>query len=179
MTLYYKLVFALLATEIATLTALISPLPQKARRVISDLQNNTGPVVSSIAYSVKIMLLLDMVFFVDSVNRYRTITTEAAKSKADNPAIVHDVATESSFRARTSYAQRNMYLTGFTIFFAFVIIRVFNLLASYTAAEARADALQVAQRDGAKFRAQLVDEKHSDTTTNGTSPRAAIEKLAQ
>jgi hypothetical protein len=102
MTLYYKIVFSILASEIAALTFLIGPLPHTVRRAIANLSSNTGVVVSSLAYAIKIALLIDMVFFVDTVNRLRVITANAALAGAESPGQIHDVATQTSFHARKS-----------------------------------------------------------------------------
>jgi hypothetical protein len=43
---------------------------------------------------------------------------------------------------RAPSAQRNMYLTGFTLFLAFVIVRVFSLLVNETVFEDRINELE-------------------------------------
>jgi hypothetical protein len=55
------------------------------------------------------------------------ITAEAEAAKSGDRAALHNVQTETNFAARKFYAQRNTYLTGFTLFLSFVLTRTFYI----------------------------------------------------
>lgn len=50
-----------------------------------------------------------------------------AKAKAE----VNDVRTETNYAARRFYAQRNLYLTGATLFLSLILSRVFYIILDF------------------------------------------------
>ena len=54
------------------------------------------------------------ILFVDAVQRMYKVMTEGETAKDRRG--VQDVRTETNYAARKFYSQRNMYLTGFTLF---------------------------------------------------------------
>lgn len=71
-------------------------------------------VVAKAQYALKIMFIFVAVLFVDAVQRMWKVTTDGETMR--DQAGMRDSRTESSFHAKKFYAQRNTYLTGFTLF---------------------------------------------------------------
>jgi B-cell receptor-associated protein 31 len=56
------------------------------------------------------------------------IAAEADAAKNSSTASVHNLQTETNLAARKFYAQRNTYLTGFTLFLSLVLTRTFYIV---------------------------------------------------
>ncbi|CDU24189.1 uncharacterized protein SPSC_02818 [Sporisorium scitamineum] len=125
MTLYYSIVFALLCFEMAMFMVLIVPLPFTWRRKLFHFLA-TNPVVAKIQYGLKITFIFVAVLFVDAVQRMVKVMTEGETAR-DNRG-VQDVRTETNYAARKFYSQRNMYLTGFTLFLSLILSRTYSLI---------------------------------------------------
>ncbi|KIS69880.1 uncharacterized protein UMAG_02396 [Mycosarcoma maydis] len=125
MTLYYSIVFALLCFEMAMFMVLIIPLPFTWRRKLFHFLA-TNPVVAKIQYGLKITFIFVAVLFVDAVQRMVKVMSEGETAR-DNRG-VQDVRTETNYAARKFYSQRNMYLTGFTLFLSLILSRSYSLI---------------------------------------------------
>ncbi|KAG6009751.1 hypothetical protein E4U21_001500 [Claviceps maximensis] len=128
MTLYYTLVFFLLVTEMAMFMLLIVPLPFTAKRkVFSFISEN--PVVSKVMHWLRITFIFILILFIDSVNRVYRVQLEviaAGEPTSKGPAILGHERLE--VQARKFYAQRNMYLCGFTLFLSLILNRMYHLM---------------------------------------------------
>ncbi|GAC98636.1 endoplasmic reticulum protein [Pseudozyma hubeiensis SY62] len=125
MTLYYSIVFALLCFEMAMFMVLIVPLPFTWRRKLFHFLA-VNPVVAKIQYGLKITFIFVAVLFVDAVQRMVKVMSEGETAR-DNRG-VQDVRTETNYAARKFYSQRNMYLTGFTLFLSLILSRTYSLI---------------------------------------------------
>ncbi|CCF54287.1 hypothetical protein NDA18_002432 [Ustilago nuda] len=125
MTLYYSIVFALLCFEMSMFMVLIVPLPFTWRRKLFHFLA-TNPVVAKIQYGLKITFIFVAVLFVDAVQRMVKVMSEGETAR-DNRG-VQDVRTETNYAARKFYSQRNMYLTGFTLFLSLILSRTYSLI---------------------------------------------------
>ena len=67
------------------------------------------------------------ILFVDALQRMFRVTAEGDLNKQRGVGM-QDARTESNFAARKFYAQRNVYLTGFTLFLSLVLIRSFYII---------------------------------------------------
>ncbi|ORY87994.1 hypothetical protein BCR37DRAFT_375976 [Protomyces lactucae-debilis] len=124
MTLYYALVFSLLVLEMAMFCVLVLPLPFKMRRSLFVFIN-TSPLVAKLQYGLKITFIFILVLFIDSVNRVFKVSDDAqARASVD---VSMREQYRSDVQARKFYSQRNMYLTGFTLFLSLILNRVFVL----------------------------------------------------
>jgi B-cell receptor-associated protein 31 len=56
------------------------------------------------------------------------ISAEAEAAKTGDRAGMHSLQTETNLAARKFYAQRNTYITGFTLFLSFVLTRTFYIV---------------------------------------------------
>lgn len=126
MALYYNLVFGLLVIEMFFFTALSLPYPRKIRRTV--LSTVSRPFKSEqVQIALKCIFGFVLVLFIDSVNRVVAVTRELAAStgRAAGGTVVSD---RSEIQARRFYAQRNMYLCGFTLFLTLILTRTYSLV---------------------------------------------------
>ncbi|KAF8753378.1 endoplasmic reticulum protein [Rhizoctonia solani] len=89
------------------------PLPFTARQKLFRFLS-TSVIVAKIAYALKISFIFIAVLFVDAVQRMLRVSAEGQQAK--QAAGATDVRTETNYAAKKFYTQRNMYLTGFTLF---------------------------------------------------------------
>jgi biopolymer transport protein ExbB/TolQ len=138
MTLYYTMCFALLMAEVGLFTAIIAPMPFTVRkRLMHFLSEN--PIIAKIQYGLKITFIFIAVLFVDALQRMVRIAQEGAKAKAQPD--ITDARTEMAYAARRFYAQRNLYLTGATLFLSLVLSRVFYILLDFINTQEQLNAL--------------------------------------
>ncbi|CAK7896664.1 endoplasmic reticulum transmembrane protein 3 [[Candida] anglica] len=145
MALYYNLVFALLVVEMAFFTVLSLPFPRRIRR--SVLTTFSAPFQNEqFQIALKCILGFILVLFIDSVNRVYTVTLELGASSAANSgnsgAIAGLVNDRSEVQARRFYAQRNMYLCGFTLFLTLILSRTYSLVAELILTKDKLDNLK-------------------------------------
>lgn len=122
MSLYYNLVFGVLSTEIVVFTILALPLPSKFRKPITLVL--AKPFRSpTVQVTIKCILGFILLLFVDTINRVYSINTELFDASQSN--MPYD---RTEIQSRKFYAQRNMYLTGITLFLTFASVRTFGLV---------------------------------------------------
>ncbi|KAI9595199.1 B-cell receptor-associated protein 31-like-domain-containing protein [Syncephalis fuscata] len=111
MTLYYTIIFGLLVAE--------APLPLGFRKKLFTLLSRSD-VVARLEYSLKIFVF---VLFLDSLNRmWRT------QSDLERRDTMPDSRTDTNLHLKMFYNQRNMYLTGFTLFLSLIVARVHTIM---------------------------------------------------
>ncbi|PSS37797.1 hypothetical protein EW026_g6449 [Hermanssonia centrifuga] len=118
--------FMLLASEMVTFCLLVSPLPYTIRKKVFRFLSES-PIVAKLAYGLKITFIFVTVLFVDALQRMWRVTAEADMAR-NSGAPMHDARAETNFAARKFYAQRNTYLTGFTLFLSLVLTRSFYII---------------------------------------------------
>jgi len=104
---------------------LVSPLPYKIRKALFHWLSHST-IVAKIAYGLKISFIFIMVLFVDALQRMWRTAEEAEAAKRSQG--MHDVRSETNHAAKKFYSQRNVYLTGFTLFLSLVLTRVFAII---------------------------------------------------
>lgn len=123
MSIYYKMVFGILVTEVSVFSLLALPLPSKIRKPLVSVL--VRPFLNDvIQMGIKCMLGFILLLFVDSVSRVNSVAREL---EAVNPASAYS-SSRMEVLSRKFFAQRNMYLTGITLFLTFVLVRTFNLV---------------------------------------------------
>ncbi|RLV95801.1 Endoplasmic reticulum transmembrane protein 3 [Spathaspora sp. JA1] len=142
MALYYNIVFGLLVTEMVFFGILSLPYPRRIRRTV--LTTISLPFKNEqFQIALKCVLGFVAVLFIDSVNRVYAVTMElqtAAHGKHHGGgAVVND---RGEIQARRFYAQRNMYLCGFTLFLHLILIRTYSLVAELVAVKDKLDGLK-------------------------------------
>ncbi|KAF9173347.1 hypothetical protein BGX20_003442 [Mortierella sp. AD010] len=113
MSLPYTMVFAVLMAEL--------PLPFKWRRGMLNFLAGSR-IVGNIQHAMKILFIFVFILFIDSLNRVTRVDEISLESDRHIPHIENNIA------AKRFYAQRNMYLTGFTLFLSLILNRTFILI---------------------------------------------------
>lgn len=129
MTLYYSLVFVLLVVEMTLFVTLIVPLPHTIKRKMFNFISESV-IVAKLQYGLKICFIFITVLFIDSVNRvYRVQIEMAAFGKDTSVARAAAIGSDRmEVQARKFYSQRNMYLTGFTLFLSLILNRMYIMI---------------------------------------------------
>ncbi|KGB75037.2 endoplasmic reticulum protein [Cryptococcus deuterogattii R265] len=99
-----------------------------------------NPVVAKIQYGLKITFIFVAVLFVDALQRMIRIAQEGATAKMKQD--MADARTETNYAARRFYAQRNLYLTGATLFLSLLLARVFYIILDFIQVQESYTALQ-------------------------------------
>ncbi|CAO3656545.1 unnamed protein product [Mucor hiemalis] len=73
---------------------------------------------------LKFVFAFIFVLFIDAVNRLQRIEDQVPEEKRQ----FHDYGHEASLKANKFYAQRNLYLTGFTLFLSLILERTSTLV---------------------------------------------------
>jgi len=123
-------VFVLLVAEMALFVALIIPLPYTAKRKLFNFISES-PLVAKLQYGMKITFIFILILFVDSVNRVYRVQVEMALLAKDSSGVGRAAAVGSErmeVQARKFYSQRNMYLTGFTLFLSLILNRTYGMI---------------------------------------------------
>ncbi|KAL0136566.1 B-cell receptor-associated protein 31-like-domain-containing protein [Mucor lusitanicus] len=117
MALYYGIVFGILTFEIILFFLFLLPIPTRWQKPVFRWLA-TSPAIAHAQYIMKIVFVFIFILFLDSVNTLRAFY-EVVNTEDENGGI--PAAGNSDFRAQVGqaakkfYAQRNLYLTGFTI----------------------------------------------------------------
>lgn len=134
MTLYYSLVFALLVTEMAGFLLLVAPLPTSFRKNII-LFVKKAPIMPQIILTLRFTFFFITILFVDSVNRVYRVQQEIQAAHESGMPGQNLNADRSEIQARRFYAQRNMYLCGFTLFLSYILSATYTLVLNLADAE--------------------------------------------
>ncbi|KAI8645487.1 B-cell receptor-associated protein 31-like-domain-containing protein [Parasitella parasitica] len=125
MTIYYTTVFFILVLEMISFGVLVFPLPSRWRRAMFRFVSSSPSVAKAVGI-LKIVFGFIFVLFIDAVNRLQRIEQDEQPEEAGRP--YHDYGYEASQKARKFYAQRNLYLTGFTLFLSLILERTSTLV---------------------------------------------------
>ncbi|KAI9286556.1 B-cell receptor-associated protein 31-like-domain-containing protein [Umbelopsis sp. AD052] len=123
-TIPYTMVFVLLVFEMLIFGLLVIPLPRHWRSALVNFIS-TSPLIARGIHLLKILFVFVLLLFIDAVNRLQK--HQAAPVESGNM-YGHDPRLDSSLAAKKFYTQRNMYLTGFTLFLSLILERTFNLV---------------------------------------------------
>ncbi|KAF9926447.1 hypothetical protein FBU30_003980 [Linnemannia zychae] len=140
MTLLYSMVFTLLMAEASVnlimiiFIALILPLPAKWRKGTLKFLAQS-PLMGHVQYVMKIVFMFVCFLFADSVKSVVKVV------ETDEHSHHHDLVSEST-AARRFYAQRNMYLTGFTLFLSLILNRTFFMILDLLQSEDKLEAIK-------------------------------------
>jgi len=126
MTIYYTLTFFLMVAEVVMFGVLVTPLPYKIRKALFNWLSHSL-IVAKIAYGLKISFIFITILFVDALQRMWRTAAEAEAAKSGGQGL-QDVRSETNHAAKKFYSQRNVYLTGFTLFLSLVLTRVFAII---------------------------------------------------
>ncbi|KIW84983.1 hypothetical protein AYO21_04988 [Fonsecaea monophora] len=164
MTLYYSLVFVLLVTEMVLFIALIIPMPFTVKRKMFNFISES-PIVAKIQYGMKITFIFILILFLDSVNRVYRVQVEMAALSKDTTGAGRAAAIGSErmeVQARKFYSQRNMYLTGFTLFLSLILNRTYGMILDVLRLEEKVKMYEGDKRAGGKEGEKLSGEYRAD-----------------
>jgi B-cell receptor-associated protein 31 len=150
MTLYFSLVFGFLVAEMALFMLLILPLPFKMKRALFTFISE-NPVIAKIQYWMKICFIFIGILFIDSLNRVWRVQVELAALAESNKNAAAVLGHERlEVQARKFYSQRNMYLTGFTLFLSLILNQTYVMIRNVMRLEDKVRQLEGTSREGAK-----------------------------
>ncbi|KAI8889927.1 B-cell receptor-associated 31-like protein [Backusella circina FSU 941] len=168
MTLYYTIVFGILASEVILFFLLALPIPARWKKPVFRWLA-TSPTVAHFQYIMKVVFAFVFILFVDSVNTIRAYY-DVLSTQEDSgvPMGNTDFRSDVSQAAKKFYAQRNMYLTGFTLLLLLILNKLKNMNLDYIQLEDEAIQLRgLVTDDPEEKRASLEadTEPISDTVT--------------
>lgn len=111
--------------EMASFFILVMPLPINLRLKMLNFVTNSS-LAQSAQVSLRFTFFFILILFVDSVNRVYRVQQELVN--ASESTVSGAMTDRSEIQARRFYAQRNMYLCGFTLFLSLILNRVYLLV---------------------------------------------------
>ena len=121
---YLAVLFSLLVIEMAILFILVLPLPQRMRRWLYIRYSIISSNKKFRTYMVGIMIFVGLLF-IDSWKRSQIRVSTYRNQK--NPYIINSVTPVDALASR-AYNQRNVYISGFIIYFYICILTVMSIL---------------------------------------------------
>ncbi|CAI5114927.1 ANM_HP_G0219820.mRNA.1.CDS.1 [Saccharomyces cerevisiae] len=121
---YLAVLFSLLVIEMAILFILVLPLPQRMRRWLYIRYSIISTNKKFRTYMVGIMIFVGLLF-IDSWKRSQIRVSTYRNQK--NPYILNSVTPVDALASR-AYNQRNVYISGFIIYFYICILTVMSIL---------------------------------------------------
>ncbi|RKP39355.1 B-cell receptor-associated protein 31-like-domain-containing protein [Dimargaris cristalligena] len=135
MALHYTLIFALLVFECSVFVTLILPLPHRWRRNLLYVVSRSK-AIAFVFYWMRVVFAFVFLLFIDAVIRMQKTQEELHAEPIVNAQM------ESQLHARKFYSQRNVYLTGFTLFLGLILTGTYNLILDLLHREDELDTLK-------------------------------------
>lgn len=156
MALYYALVFGILVTEMTVFVVLALPIPSRFRRHLTVALVKPFQL-TQVQVATKCVLAFILLLFIDTINRVYNVERELRAA-----GLATGAQDRVEIQSRKFYAQRNMYLTGITLFLTFAVVRTLNIVWELLGLKDEyrakpADPAKPAQRDTAALAAQIAD----------------------
>ncbi|ODQ65270.1 B-cell receptor-associated 31-like protein [Nadsonia fulvescens var. elongata DSM 6958] len=121
----YPIVFVILMMEIVSFFVLLVPLPLGIRhKALALLADQTSELYQQVKLGMKFVLGFVALLFVDGVRRVYNSTANFNRLKISGGVSIN----LNDLRATKFYSQRNMYLCGFTLFLAIILVQVYNII---------------------------------------------------
>jgi len=152
-TIQYTIVFGVLVTEMILFLLLILPLPASWRKN-SLLWLARSPMMTPLSYAVAFLFMLIVILFIDSIRATWNHESKYQLAKEN----FADERARTQLRADLFYAERNFYLTGFTLFLTFVLNRFTNIILSLAITEEKHSALQKQVENQQKEYLKMIEE---------------------
>ncbi|RKP15021.1 endoplasmic reticulum protein [Piptocephalis cylindrospora] len=152
MALHYTIVFGLLVTEMVLMTLFLLPLPYSFRKGLTRWLAESS-AAERLHYYLKIICIFVLVLFVDALNRSIRLhhdlhdpgQTQSPFAGSGGHGL--EARVDATAHSRMFYAQRNVYLCGFTLFLTLALYRLQDVFLQWVTAEEK---LQEARRHTAK-----------------------------
>lgn len=143
------MVFYLLIAELVFTTILLLPLPISWKQELWKKLSN--PKFNQVRQALKASLLFISLLFIDAIRKSSSLKKEFEDRTIKDP------QSDAYFHAKMFYAQRNIYLTGSTIFLALVLNRFFSLILDLVKQEEKALILKSQSTKTSKELLKLVE----------------------
>ncbi|KAF7726133.1 hypothetical protein EC973_009025 [Apophysomyces ossiformis] len=150
---YYRLTFFLLVTEMLVFGILVVSF--KGKRNVAGTQPLHLVATSFTLASSHAQVHLQ--FPSDTINRLQRIEIEAQEEQAHH----HDYSYETSLKVKKFYAQRNLYLTGFTLFLSLILERTSTLIIQVLKHEEALEHVKKENTSAAKDQQRLAEMESS------------------
>ncbi|KAG0222067.1 hypothetical protein BGW41_006225 [Actinomortierella wolfii] len=157
------------------------PLPFKWRRGLLKFLSESR-LMGHVQYAMKIVFIFVFILFLDALNRVIKVDEMGEHGHHHHGT----VQTETSFAARKFYAQRNMYLTGFTLFLSLILNRTFFLILDLLKSEEKMEIIKKQAAQQSKEYERLLASETAlkkelkameDIVAQHTSAKADLENL--
>lgn len=130
MTLYNSIIFGILIAEVVVFSLLALPLPTKYRKPLTLILIKPFKY-STVQITVKCVLAFILLLFADSINKVHNINVHElgqlnGLAPGSSPTVQGTEKIE--IMSRKFLQQRNMYLTGITLFLTFIVTKTFDLV---------------------------------------------------
>ncbi|KCV70698.1 hypothetical protein H696_03051 [Fonticula alba] len=160
----YTLVFGILVMEVVAFLLLMLPFsPAFRKKVVSLIANS--PFAAKLKIGVQVVFVLVTLLFLESISRMYRLENEISQQQA-----VYNKGTaliDPFMNLYTSkfYAERNVYLTGITLFLAFVLHRFQAVLLEISTSEAKLAVLHKQYLNSEKEYKRMIDESGSSSSS--------------
>lgn len=126
----------------AFFTILSLPFPRAIRRKV--LTTASAPFQNEqVKIAIRCIFGFVLVLFIDSINRVYSVTAELHASSPQTSAPISGIMNDrSEVQSRRFYAQRNMYLCGFSLFLHLILTRTYSLVAELIVTKDKLDNLK-------------------------------------
>ncbi|KAI0461074.1 hypothetical protein LJB42_001404 [Komagataella kurtzmanii] len=128
MSLFLNLVCGLMFFEMGLFSAMTIPFPPKIRKpILSIVSLPFKSIHFQVAY--KCILGFILILFIDSVNKVIKVSSDLTSfDSAASSALGNNSVDRTDILLRRFYAQRNMYICGFTLFLTLILSRTYALV---------------------------------------------------
>ncbi|KAI8972989.1 B-cell receptor-associated protein 31-like-domain-containing protein [Pilobolus umbonatus] len=123
MAIYYEMTFGVLLVEMITFGFLVLPFPSRWRHAALTFFS-TSPFMAKFSYALKITFGFIFILFIDTIRRLQRLEADFAAESNHH----HDYGYDTNLKAKKFYTQRNLYLTGFTLFLSVILDRTSHLV---------------------------------------------------
>ncbi|KAI8082418.1 B-cell receptor-associated protein 31-like-domain-containing protein [Thamnidium elegans] len=162
MALYYGIVFAILTLEVLTFFLFLLPIPTRWQKPVFRWLA-TSPSIAHAQYIMKVVFAFIFVLFLDAANTLKAFY-EVVNAEEENPAAAlgsTDFRAQVGQAAKKFYAQRNLYLTGFTMLLLLILNKIKNMSLDYIRLED-----ELIELEGVTSKDPLVREASSHIDTD-------------
>jgi len=143
----------------AIFVGLSVPLPYTWRRKLFTFISESR-LIAKVQYAMKITFIFILILFIDSVNRVYRVQFElsqATKNAGNAGTTVIGGSERMEVQARKFYAQRNMYLCGFTLFLSLILNRTYVMILDVLRLEEKVKRLEGDPKAGGENAHKLAD----------------------
>jgi B-cell receptor-associated protein 31 len=172
MSIHFTAVFVLLVVEMSALLILLLPLPLSWRKSLLNFFTKSK-LMKNVNYALKFVFGFIFILFLDSLRvELKSEKLHESFDSMSNP------QADTNFHMKIFRAQRNMYLTGFTLFLGLVLSRFVGLMAKTINYEQQIEVLKKQAENVSKEYNRLSDESKSNSNVDTLKKQAEQQQKA-